>query len=120
MKEGILPREKTNQNGHWDNWVATDDLIRVFPINNDIAGYLYIWLASEYGRTLISRLVYGSVIDHIEEFHVEQIQIPILKNLKKQKQINDLAIKANKLRAEAYHKEQAAIKMLDDLVFVKA
>lgn len=101
---------------HWDGWIATDDLIRVVPASNEIAGFLYVWLASDYGRVLIEKFVYGSVVDHIEVDHVGKIPIPILKDKSIMKQINDLALEANKLRSEAYDLEQAAIKQVNEEV----
>lgn len=40
---------------HWENCVASEHIIRVIPSSEDIAGYLYIFLASEYGHQLITR-----------------------------------------------------------------
>ncbi|MDD6676763.1 MAG: restriction endonuclease subunit S, partial [Oscillospiraceae bacterium] len=34
---------------HWEHWIPSDHIIRVVPANKDIAGYLNIFLASDYG-----------------------------------------------------------------------
>lgn len=100
----------------WENWTANQHIIRIVPVNNEIAGYISIFLSSDYGYELIKRFTYGSVVDEIDDNHVRQIQIPILKNQEVQHQINDLALKANKKRYEAYLLEQEALKILDDEV----
>lgn len=99
---------------HWENWVASEHIIRVIPKTTEIAGYLYVFLSSEYGKTLITRFTYGSVVDEIDDNHVRQIPIPLLKNKEIQKQINDLALLANQKRYEAYCSEQEALKIMDE------
>jgi len=101
---------------HWNKWAMSEHVLRVVPKLKDIAGYLYIWLQSDYGKVLIERLTYGAVVDEIEVEHLAEVPIPILKNENAQQQINDLALNANKLRAEAYYKEQEAIKIFNDEV----
>jgi len=101
---------------HWDNWAANEHIIRVFPKSSEIAGYLFTWLNSEYGNILIKRNTYGAVVDEIDTNHVASIEIPILKDQAKQKEINDLVLKANELRYEAYLKEQEAIRIVNEEV----
>lgn len=101
---------------HWEHWIPSDHIIRVIPANNGIAGYLNIFLSSEYGQRLITRFTYGSVVDEIDDNHVRQIVIPLLKNKDVQKKINDLALKANQKRYEAYILEQEALKIMDEEV----
>lgn len=108
-KVAIVPK-------HWEHWVASDHIIRVVPANNDIAGYLYIFLASDYGRQLITRFTYGSVVDEIDDNHVRQIALPLLKDHEIQKRINTLALKANAKRHEAYLLEKEALRIMDDEV----
>lgn len=105
---------------HWQNWTANQHIIRIVPANEDIAGYLNVFLASEYGYHMITRYIYGAVIDEIDDSHVRQIKVPVLKNVDVQKRINDLALRANKKKYEAYQLEQEAVKMInDDVIFVK-
>ncbi len=101
---------------HWKNWIASEHIIRVVPANNDVAGYISIFLSSDYGYELIKRFTYGSVVDEIDDNHVRQIEIPILRNQDVQKQINDLALQANEKRYQAYLLEQEALKVLDEEV----
>lgn len=102
---------------HWENWTANQHIIRVVPANNEIAGYLSVFLSSQYGYRLITRYTYGSVIDEIDATHVSQIPIPILKNAEIQDRINKLALQANQKRYEAYLLEQKALRTMDQKVF---
>lgn len=101
---------------HWENWTANQHIIRIVPANNDVAGYLNIFLASDYGKALITRFTYGSVVDEIDDSHVRQIAFPLLKNHEVQKKINDLALAANEKRYEAYQLEQKALRIMDNEV----
>ena len=105
---------------HWEHWIPSDHIIRVVPLNDDIAGYLSVFLASDYGHQLISRYTYGSVVDEIDDTHVSSIPFPILKNADVQRRINELALKANQKRYEAYKMEQQALKIIDnEVIFAK-
>lgn len=101
---------------HWENWTANQHIIRVVPANNAIAGYLNIFLSSDYGYQLITRFTYGSVVDEIDDTHVSNIPIPLLKDKVVQKQINDLALEASQKRYEAYTLEQQALRIMDEEV----
>lgn len=101
---------------HWENWIANEHVIRVEPANTDIAGYLYVFLATEYGRSLITRFTYGSVVDEIDDYHVSRVPFPMLKDSAVQSEINRLALEANAKRTEAYHAEQKAIRITNDEV----
>ena len=67
-----------------------------------------------------SRFTYGSVVDEIDDTHVSQIAVPLLKNKEIQSQINALALAANKKRYEAYKLEQQALTIMDEkVIFTK-
>jgi type I restriction enzyme S subunit len=105
---------------HWEHWIASDHIIRVVPIDSAIAGYLYIFLASDYGRALITRFTYGSVVDEIDAKHVSRIPFPLLKDSAVQEKINRLALEANELRYQAYQLEQDAMQAMDsEVIFAK-
>lgn len=101
---------------HWENWTANQHIIRVVPADDRIAGYLNIFLASDYGYRLITRHTYGAVIDEIDNTHVSRIPVPLLKNHDVQLQINALALEANEKRYEAYKLEQKALEIMDEEV----
>lgn len=105
---------------HWENWTANQHIVRVVPADLNIAGYLNIFLSSDYGNVLIRRFTYGSVVDEIDNNHVSQIAIPLLKNKDVQKQINDFALEANQKRYKAYKLEQQALDIMDnEVIFAK-
>lgn len=101
---------------YMENWIYSEHVIRVVPSTNDVAGYLYIWLNSDYGRALIERYSYGAVIKEIDNKQLAQMPIPVIHDKNKIKQINDLALEANKLRTEAYYLEQEAIEDVNKLM----
>ena len=104
---------------HWENWIASEHLIRVIPANENVAGYLNVFLASQWGRLLIERNTYGSVVDEITDEQVKNIPFPLLKNHDIQRKINDLALQANAKRYEAYLMEKDAINVIDEEVLAQ-
>lgn len=105
---------------HWENWTANQHIIRVVPASVHLAGYINVFLSSDYGHELITRYTYGSVVDEIDDNHVSQIVFPILKDQDVQSEINSLALEANEKRYQAYQMEQEAIKkMNDEVIFAR-
>lgn len=99
---------------HFDTKAISDNIINVRPANDNVAGYLYCFLNSDYGSTLIKRQIYGAVVDAMEPAMMSKVEIPILKDEKKQTEINKLVLKANELRYEAHLKEQEAIRIVNE------
>ena len=103
---------------HWDGWAASQHMIRIVAINKELAGYMSIFLSTDYGKELILRNVYGSVIDEIDDEHIRKMKIPILKDFDAQKSIGEMALKANDLRYEAYCKEKRALDIMNNEILV--
>ena len=101
---------------HWNGYAVSQNVLKLIPASNDIAGYMYIFLSSDYGRTLLRRQTYGSVVDMIDNHSLASVEIPLLKNKEIQSKINALALQANQKRYEAYLLEQRALKVMDDEV----
>lgn len=101
---------------HWDGFAVSQNVLKLIPANDDIAGYIYIFLNSEWGAELVRRQTYGSVVDMIDNNSLTSVEIPLLKNQDVQAQINYLALKANEKRYEAYLLEQEALKIMDEEV----
>lgn len=101
---------------HWEQWVANEHVIRIIPSGKDIAGYLSVFLATEYGQELICRNTFGSVVDEIDTQNIADIIIPILQDQSVQTKINNLALEANSKRTEAYNLEREAIEKMNELV----
>lgn len=101
---------------HWDGWTASQHILRVVPASRDIAGYLYVWLSSEWAKTLIVRNSYGAVIDEISDGQLAAVPFPLLKDPATQAEINRLALEASALRSDAYDLEQQALRAMEDEV----
>lgn len=98
---------------HWEHYTANQHIIRIIPANQEIAGYLSIFLSSDYALPLIKRNTYGSVIDEIDDDQIRKIPIPLLKDKLLQETINKLALQANVKRYEAYKFEEEALQIID-------
>ncbi len=101
---------------HWDKYAVSQNVLKLIPANNDIAGYIYIFLNSEWGTALVRRQTYGAVVDMIDNNSLAAVEIPLLKNKSIQNQINMCALSANQKRYEAYLLEQEALKIMDEEV----
>jgi len=101
---------------HWKGYAASQHIIRVVPSSADVAGFLYVFLATDYGRELFTRFSYGSAVGEIDAHHVTQVPVPLLKDSMVQAEINRLALEANVKRTEAYHAEQKAIRITNEEV----
>jgi len=81
--------------------IGSDDIIRIVADPNRIPpGYLYAYLSSPLGRSLIEQKTYGAVIPHIEAHHVVDLPIPRL-DAATEERIHGLIEQAAQLRAEA-------------------
>lgn len=101
---------------HWDGYAVSQNVLKLIPACDEIAGYIYIYLNSDYGKTLVCRQTYGSVVNMIDDNSLASVEIPILKSKEIQSKINDLALEANRKRYEAYKLEQQALKIMDEEV----
>ena len=101
---------------HWNGWTANQHIIRVVPTNIKMAGYLYAWFSSDYAYPLITRYTHGAVIDEINDEQVSKISVPLLQDQDMQREINEMVLKANRKRTEAYNLEQEALRVLDEKV----
>lgn len=99
---------------HWDGWTMTHDIIRLIPSSSEISGYLFAWLGSSWGKELINRNRYGAVVQHVEVEHVANIPIPLLDDVALMHEINNLVLRANDLRYQAFLKEQEAMRLFNE------
>ena len=100
---------------YMSRWTATEDATRCIAASDMNPGYLYAWLASKYGKKLITRHSYGSVIRHIDKEMLASVPVP-LADEPTRREIGDLVLKANSLRNVAWEKEQTAITQLEQIV----
>ena len=97
---------------HWAGWAASQHMIRIQPTSSSMAGYIYAWLSTEYGRELVRRFTYGAVIDEIDADHVAHVAIPLLAE-QEIREIGALVLDANEKRHQAFLLEDQAIKDFD-------
>ncbi|MFF4086349.1 restriction endonuclease subunit S [Streptomyces nigra] len=59
------------------NCWASEDIVKVEPDPKKIkSGYLYAFLLSQFGESLVRGSVYGSAVKHIEPHHIAGIPVP--------------------------------------------
>ncbi len=97
------------------DWTASEHATRFLAALGMNAGYLYAWLASDYGYSLMTRYSYGSVILEVDKEMFSSVLIP-LPDRTIRDEIGNLVLKANALRDEAWRKEQTAISKLESLI----
>lgn len=100
---------------HFECRVISDNIINI-RANDDVAGYVFSFLNSPYGCELIKRHIYGGVVDAMEPSMLYNVEIPILNNEFRQKEINKKVLQANELRYQAYLKEQDAITIMNGII----
>ncbi|MEM3507346.1 MAG: restriction endonuclease subunit S, partial [Candidatus Bathyarchaeia archaeon] len=98
----------TNKN--FDNVGVSEHVIRVIPRQNIPVGYLYAYLSSNLGQSLLVRKIFGGVVKEIEPFHISNIPIPLLRE-SDIKEIDKKIIEAHKLREEAQEALVKAVKL---------
>ena len=58
---------------------CSEDVLRVAPDPNRILpGYLYAFLSSKFGKSLVVGRTYGAIIPHIEPHHIADLRVPRL------------------------------------------
>lgn len=80
-------------------FAVTDDALRIF-VGGVPYGYIYAFLASQYGYAIMARSAYGSTVEHLEAKHLATIPVPIASGEVQQK-IHNLIIEAYRLRDHA-------------------
>lgn len=101
------------------DWTANQHANRLLADSDMNAGYLYTWLASDYGYCLMTRYAYGSVILEFDKDMLASVLVPLPpKNIRDE--IGNLVLKANQLRDQAWRNEQEAIAKLEKLISSKS
>jgi type I restriction enzyme S subunit len=100
-------------------WTASEHATRFIASDDINAGYLYAWLASDYGYCLMTRCSYGSVILEVDKEMLASVHIPLPEPAIRN-EIGDLVLKANQLRDQAWRSEQEAISKLEKLISSKS
>lgn len=80
--------------------LASEHVIRFVPNNILKQGYIYAYLASKPGYSLLTQGTFGAVIQHIEPAFVASLTIPVLPE-SFQQEVDDLIQESARLREEA-------------------
>jgi type I restriction enzyme, S subunit len=97
---------------NFEEYAASEHILRVLPIKEQVdPGYLYAFLASDYGYEQIIRFRFGSVIDEISNHQVKQVIVP-LPSPEQQQKIGDQVRIAYEKRADALRLEDEAQQIL--------
>ncbi|MDF1866715.1 MAG: hypothetical protein P1U70_17900 [Saprospiraceae bacterium] len=93
--------------------MGSDNIIRIVPKDMKESGYIYSFLASKYGNTLLWKLAAGGVQPYISENMIRDMPIPKLSEAKQQ-EIHNLILEASNLRVEANKLMREADKVFHD------
>lgn len=81
--------------GFW----SSQDIMKVNPDRSKIRpGYLYAYLRSRFGISMITSAAYGAIIQHIEPHHIADLPVPRL-DREIEERIHELVQEAAELRA---------------------
>lgn len=107
LQEGwiLISRSGTIGNTAWATKqhaqkLASEDVIRIDPNNILRAGFVYAYLSSSYGHSLLTQGTFGAVIQHIEPDFVASLPIPQFP-AKFQEKVDNLIKESARLRDEA-------------------
>ena len=95
--------------------LASEDVIRLVPNNILKQGYIYAYLASKPGYSLLTQGTFGAVIQHIEPAFVASLPIPVLPE-SFQQEVDGLIQESARLREEATRLLETAKKLLSDYI----
>jgi len=80
-------------------FAVTDDALRIFE-GSVPYGYVYAFLASRYGYSIMARSAYGSTVEHLEAKHLRNLPVPMTDG-DTQREIHELIVEAYRLRDHA-------------------
>lgn len=92
--------------------MGSDNIIRIVTKENEKSGYIYAFLTSKYGNTLLWKLAAGGVQPYISEDMLRDMPIPNLTE-SRQREIHLLIEEASNLRVEANKLLRTAISEIE-------
>ena len=99
--------------GAWDGFAMSEHIIRIVPDSEKLDSfYLQAFLRTKYAQDIISRGVFGSVIDEITPEYIGEIEIPIPRSKSLLKKIAEKMKKAEESRNTAI---EFLVESIDDL-----
>ena len=94
---------------------VSEDAIRVHCASENMAGFLFVALKSEYGRRQLKARAYGSSIPHLDVTQIGQVLVPDLPTEVKE-EIGSLGLQSSKLRDEAIECESQARALVEHAI----
>jgi hypothetical protein len=99
--------------------VGSDNVLKVIPDTNKIlSGYLYAFLSSKFGVSLVVSELSGSVVTFLDPSRVAALPVPRLGDAI-ESQVHELIVEAARLRTEYQHHIQEATNQLFESVGLK-
>lgn len=94
-------------------WAGSNNIARITYGTQDFGnGFLAAFLSTPYGFYQLTRKIYGGVVDHLDESHLESIWVPIPPpNI--QATIGERVVRAYEMKDEATEIEGRAIRRLE-------
>lgn len=98
---------------------CSEHVLRVAPDRSKIPpGYLYAYLSSRFGVSLITSGTYGSIIQHLEPNHIADLPVPRLGD-SIESEAHNLMVEAARLRTEYQTQVRSATDQLFESVGLK-
>lgn len=92
--------------------MGSDNIIRILAKQSELSGYIYAFLVSKMGNTLLWKLAAGGVQPYITDQMVANIPVPIFPE-PKQQEIHNLIVESANLRVEANRLLEEAITLFE-------
>jgi type I restriction enzyme S subunit len=97
---------------NWENWAVSEDVMRLTAKTGAVKpGFLFAFLASDYGQIQIRQRAYGSVIPRLRDFQFHSIAIAVPPD--RGQAIHDIVVRAFDFRADALALENEAIRLFE-------
>ena len=97
------------------DWAISEHAQRIWTADEADRGVLFAWLSSDYGRALVNRLIYGSVIREIDLEMLRSVLVP-RPSPPVAADIGAKVAEGNRLRDRAWRAEREAIEGLEELI----
>lgn len=101
----------TYVHGFLDGVSATNNLIRIVPKKDEMNTYIYTFLKTKAGQSLLKYLEFGSVQKHIDNHQISNLKVPLINDIvdfikeKSKKSMQNLAL--------ACEKENQAVNLIE-------
>lgn len=95
--------------------MGSDNIIRIVAKSSEYSGYIYSFLSSKIGNTLLWKLAAGGVQPYITDQMVKNIPVPLFPE-SKQQEIHNLIVESASLRMEANKLLEEAKALLENEV----